>query len=367
MNKLELLEKRNKLIEEMKSILNRCKEQKRELLKVEDEEFRNIQEQINQIDNTIINNNQNKKQTKTNMNSLFRNLISASKGEEIAGQNEIKNELRKSGKEVADNSYVLNVRAVTPASGEALVPTNVMEVASILAEQSLISKAGGHVVAVPADIVLPSLTKGTLSWEQEDGTETINDNFKIVSKKLTLNRLSGAFPLDKKMTKVVAPSLESAITDSIYKIIDEKVNEKLLKDVATTTNEVSAGTTNYDRLVEAEGMLLSKNVNTSTCVYIYNPNDLAKLKASGKKANEITEPILKDGQISGYNAFASSFVTKGTMLFVDASQLWANIAFVELQHDPYTLASKGQDRIVINAYADTAIANADYAVKVTLV
>lgn len=365
MNKLELLEQRNNLIEEMKFILNNCKTQKRELLKVEDEEFKSLQNQINQIDNTIINN---KNQNKTKkMDSLFRNLIAASKGEEIQGQNEIKTELRKSGKEVADNSYVLNVRAVTPTGSADLVPTNVMEVASVLAETSLISKAGGHIVAVPADIVLPQLSKGTLSWEEEDGTETVNDNFTIASKKLTLNRLSGAFPLDKKMSKVVAPSLESAITDSIYKVIDEKVNEKLLADCQTTTNTVTAGTTNYDRLVEAEGMLLGKNVNTSTCVYIYNPTDLAKLKASGKKANEITEAILKDGQIGGYNAFASSFVKKGEMLFVDASQLWANIAFIELQHDPYTLASKGQDRIVINAYADTAIANIDYAVKVTLV
>lgn len=365
MNKLELLEQRNNLIESMKSILNNCKSQKRELLKVEDEEFKSIQNQINEIDRNIINNkNQNK--TKT-MNSLFRNLILASKGEEIEGQNEIKAELRKSGKEVADNSFVLNVRAVTPIGGESLVPTNVMEVASILAEQSLISKAGGHIVAVPADIVLPQLSKGTLSWEQEDGTESVNDNFAIASKKLTLNRLSGAFPIDKKMSKVIAPSLESAIVDSIYKVIDEKVNEKLLADCQTTTNTVTAGTNNFERLVEAEGTLLGKNVNTSSCVYIYNPGDLSKLKAAGKKANEITESILKDNQIGGYNAFASSFVKKGEMLFVDASQLWANIAFVELQHDPYTLASKGQDRIVINAYADTTIANSDYAVKITLV
>lgn len=365
MNKLELLEKRNGLIKTMKSILNNCKQQKRELLKVEDNEFRSIQKQINEIDNTINNNNQKTKQI-TNMNSLFRNLINASKGEEIDGQNEIKNEIRKSGKEVADNSFVLNVRAVAPTGGETLTPTNVMEVAAILAEQSLIAKVGGHIVAVPADIVLPSLNKGTLSWEDE-GADVTNNNFTITSKKLTLQRLSGAFPLDKKMSKVVSPSLESAITDSIYKIVDEKINEKLLTNVATTVNVISAGTTNYDRLVEAEGMLLGKNINAENCVYIYNPADLSKLKASGKKANEITEAILKDGMISGYNAFASSFVAKGTVLMLDATALWANIAFVELQYDPYTLSAKGQDRIVINAYADTAIANADFAVKVTLV
>lgn len=362
MNKLELLEKRNELIESMKSILNSAKVQKRELLIVEDTEFRSIQKQINNIDNQI--NNQNK--TNKNMNSLFRNLIDASRGEEITGQAEIKTEIRKSGKEVADNSFVLNVRALTPVGGEALTPTNVMDVAPVLAEQSLIAKVGGHVIAVPADVVLPTLNRGTLVWES-DGVEVTNDNFAIASKKLTLQRLSGAFPLDKKMTKVVSPSLESAITDSIYKIIDEKINEKLLTNVATTVNVVSAGTTNYDRLVAAEGILLGKNVNPDNCVYIYNPTDLSKLKASGKKANEITEPILKDGLIGGYRAFASSFVAAGTVLMLDATSLWANIAFVELQYDPYTLSAKGQDRIVINAFADTAIANTDYAAKVTLV
>lgn len=359
MNKLELLERRNNLIEEMKSILNRCKEQKRELLKVEDEEFCSIQKQINQIDNTIINNkNQNQK---TKMDSLFRNLKNIGEN-----QNEIKNEIRKAGLQVADNEVLINVRAVTPSGGDSTVATQVADVMPQLSEASFVARAGGHVVSVAADFVIPTIDGMGLSWEEEDGTDTTATASTINTTKLVLKRLSGAFPLDKKLVDVVAPSLESAIETSIYSLIDAKINEKVIKAAEATTTVATAN--GFDGLVEAEGKLLLANSNPSNIVYIYNPSDLAQLKAKGKKANEILEPILKDNEIGGHLAIASAFVTAGTVIAVDASMMWANVPYVGLISDEYTLAHKGQNRICVNVYADANIANVNkYAVKVTLV
>ena len=368
MNKLELLEKRSNLINDMKAILNKCKEQKRELLKVEDEEFRNIQNQVEKIDNEI-----NKKEIKSNtnnMNSLFRNLINANKGEVSEMQTAIKNELRKMGQNIADNEIILNVRAVTPTGGENLVPVAVNDVAPQLVEQGFIARAGGHVVAIPSDFVIPTVDGMSLSWEEEDGEDTTATGSTIASTKLVLQRLSGAFTVDKKIFDVVSPSLEAAMTDTIYSLVDAKVNEKVVtameKSTATVTG--ATGASNYALLVEAEGKLLGNNVNPSNIVYIYNPSDLAKLKADSRKTNEATSILNKDNLIGGRRAIASSYVTAGKVIACDASQLWANIAYVGLIVDEYTLAHKGQNRICINAYGDANIANVNkYAVVVTLV
>lgn len=368
MNKLELLEKRNDLINDMKAILNRCKEQKRELLKVEDEEFRNIQHQVEDIDNKIMTNKQNESNI-NNMNSLFRNLLQANKGELSDIQKEVKQELRRLGQNCADNEIILNVRAVTPTGGGDLVPVAVNEVAPQLAEQGFIARAGGHVVAIPSDFVIPTVDGMSLSWEEEDGTDTTATSMSIAATKLVLQRLSGAFTVDKKIFDVASPSLEAAITDTIYALIDAKVNEKAVKAMEKSTQTVTGatGASNYALLVEAEGKLLGNNVNPSNIVYIYNPADLAKIKADSRQTNEATSILDKDNLIGGRMAIASSYVTAGKIIACDASQLWANIAYVGLIVDEYTLAHKGQNRVCVNAYGDASISNVNkYAVVVTL-
>lgn len=366
MGKLELLEKRKNYLSEMSNILNRAKTHKRALLSIEDKEFNELRSKVENIDKQL---NQTENNTNININNtmknqnLFRNLVNANKGE--LDQKEIKTQLRKSGVDIQENEYILNVRALTPTGGENLVETQVMELDPILAEKSIFAMAGGHYVSVPAEITLPNLNRGTLNWEN-DGDEVTNDNFSISATKLYLNRLSGAFPMDKKMTKVVSPTLEATISDSIYKLINEKVNAKFMEQVSGAT-VVTGGTTSYENLVSAEGVLLGKNVSQSNLVYFYNASDLSKLKARGKRASEITEPILADNKIGGYPAFACNDVPAGKVLMIDSNAMWANIAYVGLILDPYTLASKGQDRIVVNAYGDTNISLIDYAVFAELV
>lgn len=349
MNKLELLETRKNLLSQASNIVNRCKNEKRELLKVEDEEFQKLIRKISIIDDEIrLNKDQNNTVMKTK--SFLRNL----KNTNNEAQNELRNELRKYGMQVADNEYIM--RAGSPTNGEQIVPTEVADVNEQLAEISFISIMGGNAVQVPASFVIPTLDGMSLSWEEEDGTDTTATAVTLNPTKLELKRLSGAFALDKKLVDVAAPSLDAAVTNSIYSIVDEKVNEKLIGSMSGATLAPSAGTTNYEKIVEAEGLL--KDAKVRNIVYLYNPKDLLKLKAVSKKTNELPTSIIDiDGKIGGYNTFASSYVPQGTMYAINPSACWSNIAYVGLISDEFTLAHKGQNRVCVNVYGDAAVSN----------
>lgn len=359
MNKLELLETRKNLLCQASQIVNRCKSEKRELLKVEDNEFQTLINQVKEIDNKLIENKQ-EKNSNTNMKSFLRFL----KNTNDEAQNSLRNELRKYGLQVQDNEYIM--RAGSPTNGDQIIPTEVSNVEEQLAEISFISTMGGNAVQVPASFVIPTLDGMSLSWEEEDGDDTTATAITVNPTKLELKRLSGAFALDKKLVDVAAPSLDGAVSNSIYSIIDEKVNEKLIGSMSAATLEATNGTTNYEKIVEAEGLL--KDAKVHNIVYLYNPKDLLKLKAVSKKTNELPTSIIDiDGKIGGYSTFASSYVPQGTMYAVNPSACWSNIAYVGLISDEFTLAHKGQNRVCVNVYGDAAVSNLPKNVaKITL-
>lgn len=218
MNKLELLETRKSLLLQASQIVNRCKSEKRELLKVEDNEFQTLINQVKEIDQKLTE-NKNQNNTIMKQRSFLRNL----KNTNNEVQNELRNELRAHGMQVADNEYIM--RAGSPTNGVQIVPTEVSNVEEQLSEISFISTMGGNAVQVPASFVIPTLDGMSLSWEEEDGTDTTATAITLNPTKLELKRLSGAFALDKKLVDVAAPSLDGAVSNSIYSIIDEKVNE----------------------------------------------------------------------------------------------------------------------------------------------
>ena len=359
MNKLELLETRKNLLLQASQIINKCKNEKRELLKVEDKEFQKLINEISKIDEQI---NENKSQNNTIMKtkSFLRNL----KNTNNEAQNELRNELRAYGMQVADNEYIM--RAGSPTNGDQIIPTEVSNVEEQLAEISFISIMGGNAVQVPASFVIPTLDGMSLSWEEEDGTDTSATAITINPTKLELKRLSGAFALDKKLVDVAAPTLDAAVTNSIYSIVDEKVNEKLIGSMSGATLSATAGTSNFEKIVEAEGLL--KDTKVRNIVYLYNPKDLLKLKAVSKKTNELPTSIIDaDGKIGGYSTFSSSYVPQGTMYAINPSACWSNIAYVGLISDEFTLAHKGQNRVCVNVYGDAAVSNmAKNVAKITL-
>lgn len=365
MNKLEKIELRSSNLNKLNSIVEKAKEEKRELTESEVVEFRNLETEIRNIDNEIDNKNKNTK--KMDKFSIFRAWNSSDYTEE---QKEIRSYVNKSGISLVNNSIVLPFqRALTPGGAEAAIGTDVTDVQAQLTEASLINKMGGKFLAgLVSDFAIPSISNATLGWAG-DNTSSANMNASISAKVLKPKRLGGYIPVDKKLLYQNS-TVESALMETIYSLIDVKLSEALFGTSADTdrpaglfagtghTFSVASSAVTYANILSLEAKILENSVRAENVVIITTPAIAAKLKATAKSASGIYEPILKtDGKIDNYQVFVSNQVASGVIAMVDVNNLYAGVWAVELLRDETTLADKGQDRIVVNVYADATIGN----------
>jgi len=163
--------------------------------------------------------------------------------------------------------------------------------------------------------------------------------------------LGGSFVVDKRIDEVVSPAFDSTLIDSFYRLVDSKFNESLVTSLSATT---ASGTTSYEGS-SRRSITSNTNADPNDFVYIYNLTDLQKLKARGKKANEITEPIMSnDGTIGGHKAFPSSFVPAGKAYIVVGSRFGKTLLISDCCWI-LTLAANSQNRIVVTIYGDAKI------------
>lgn len=366
MNKLEKIELRSSNLNKLNEIVEKAKTEKRELTESEVVEFRNLETEIRNIDNELDNKNKNTK--KMDKFSIFRAWNSSDYTEE---QKEIRSYVNKSGISLVNNSIVLPFqRALTPGGGEAAIGTDVTDVQAQLTEASLINKMGGKFLAgLVSDFAIPSISNATLGWAG-DNTSSANMNASISAKVLKPKRLGGYIPVDKKLLYQNS-TVESALMNTIYSLVDVKLSEALFGTSADTdrpaglfagtghTFSVATSAVTYANILSLESKILENSVSAENVVIITTPAIAAKLKSTPKSASGIYEPILngKEGKIDNYQVFVSNQVASGVIAMVDVNNLYAGVWAVELLRDETTLADKGQDRIVVNVYADATIAN----------
>lgn len=364
MNKLEKIELRSSNLNKLNEIVEKAKTEKRELTENEVVEFRNLETEIRNIDNELDNKNKNTK--KMDKFSIFRAWNTGDYTEE---QKEIRSYVNKSGISLVNNSIVLPFqRALTPNGGEAAIGTDVTDVQAQLTEASLINRMGGKFLAgLVSDFAIPSISNATLGWAG-DNTSSANMNASISAKVLKPKRLGGYIPVDKKLL-LQNSTVESALMNTIYALVDVKLSEALFGTSADTdrpsglfvgtghTFSVASTAVTYANILSLESKILENSVSAENVVIITTPAIAAKLKSTPKSATGIYEPILKDGKIDNYQVFVSNQVAAGVIAMVDVNSLYAGVWAVELLRDETTLADKGQDRIVVNVYADATIAN----------
>lgn len=366
MNKLEMMEKRQAKLTEMNAIVERAKTEKRELIEPEKAEFESLENEIKEMD-LELRNNKEKNTNKMEKFSLFRSL----KNHEISDeQKQFRSYVAQSGIALAANSIVLPFeRALNPTGAESAIGVDVMDVQAQLTEASLINRMGGKFLAgLTSDFAIPSINNASLGWAS-DNTSSVNMNASISAKTLKPKRLGGYIPVDKKLL-LQNSTVESALMNTIYQLVDVKISEALFGTSAATDRPaglftVASGATftvattavTYANILALEAKLLENSVNAANIVVITTPAIAAKLKATAKSATGIYEPILKDGKIDNYPVHVSTQVAAGTIAMIDVNSLYAGVWAVEIIQDTLTLADKGQDKLVVNCYCDATIGN----------
>lgn len=351
MNKLEKIELRSSNLSKLNEIVEKAKEEKRELTENEVVEFRNLEKSIKDLDNELEINTKNTKKMDNNF-SLFRSIDAVIK------------------KEASNDTFEMPLtRALSPAGGESAIATDVAAVMSQLGETSLINKIGGkYLTGLQGDLMIPSITNMSFGWGT-DGVESADANAKIVSKKLTPKLINGFVPVDNRLT-IQSPSVEAAIMDSIYKVVDVKLSEALFSASSLTekpaglfavasaaTFTVAASGLTYQHILQLEEKILVNAVDATNVVIVMHPSVAARLKATAKSKDGIYEPVLKNGMIDNYKVIVSNQVANGYIAFVDATNLYSGVWSVKVTVDPYTLSTKNQLRLVVNALVDANIGN----------
>lgn len=396
MNSVEILDKKNTLKLRCKSIVEVCQTEVREMTPEEKEEFdankaeieklnaelEELNKRLAEYDDELpaedeeekeeIENKEERKNNKT-MKKEFR-LLSAISDiannrnlDDVASAviNEGTKEMRKAGLSFGGQIQLpmSEVRsAITvEAEGEDVVATDLYNVLEPLRAKNVLAQAGAKFLTnLVGDVQVPIMSAGNVTWEGEvadakDGAGA------FTSVKMSPKRLTAYIDLSKQFLAQDSVSAEALIRQDIINAINAKLEATILGD-AEGSATVPAGLfvgdateiSDFAGVCNIEAEVEDANIN-GECKYIMSNKAKAAFRNMAKSAKS-TQLVMENGAIDGTEVLNTSHVAGKHFAYGDFSQLaigqWGGI---DLTVDPYTLATKGMVRLVVNAYFDAKV------------
>lgn len=312
---------------------------------------------------------------KTKMNKEFRLLKAIS---DIANNRQLddvalavseagKEEMRKSGLSFGGQIQLpIEERAAitVAAEGEDTVATNLYNVIAPLRAKNVLVQAGAKFITnLTGDVQIPIMTAQNCGWEGEiaeakDGAGTFS------SVKLSPRRITCFIDLSKQFLIQDSVGAEQLIRQDLINAINAKLEatilgaedgdltkpEGIFHKIDPTAHTVS----NFADLVNAESDIEDANV-VGEMKYVMSNKAKAAFRSMAKSA-KTTQLVMEGGQIDGTQVLNTSHVSGKNFVYGDFSNLAiGQFGAVDLLVDPYTKASSGQIRIIINAYFDAKV------------
>ena len=330
-----------------------------------EEEARSMNENIEQKSFNI----------KTKMNKEFRLLKAIS---DIANNRQLddvalavseagKEEMRKSGLSFGGQIQLpIEERAsiTVAAEGEDTVATNLYNVIAPLRAKNVLVQAGAKFITnLTGDVQIPLMTAESCGWESEiaeakDGAGTFS------SVKLSPKRLTAYIDLSKQFLIQDSVGAEELIRQDLINALNAKLEATILgaEDGDLTKPEgifhkidpTAHTVANFADLVNAESDIEDANV-IGEMKYVMSNKAKAAFRSMAK-SSKTTQLVMEGGQIDGTPVLNTSHVSGKNFVYGDFSNLAiGQFGAVDLLVDPYTKASSGQIRIIINAYFDSKV------------
>lgn len=367
--KKELKELQDKMEEEPKAEDDKKKEEDRacepQNEDKKEEEARSMNENIEQKSFNI----------KTKMNKEFRLLKAIS---DIANNRQLddvalavseagKEEMRKSGLSFGGQIQLpIEERAAitVAAEGEDTVATNLYNVIAPLRAKNVLVQAGAKFITnLTGDVQIPLMTAQNCGWESEiaeakDGAGTFS------SVKLSPRRLAAYIDLSKQFLIQDSVGAEELIRQDLINALNAKLEATILgaEDGDLTKPEgifhkidpTAHTVTSFADLVNAESDIEDANV-VGEMKYVMSNKAKAAFRSMAK-SSKTTQLVMEGGQIDGTPVLNTSHVSGKNFVYGDFSNLAiGQFGAVDLLVDPYTKASQGMIRIIINAYFDAKV------------
>lgn len=260
--------------------------------------------------------------------------------------------------------------ATVATQGKENVATDKLNILEPLRANMVLAKAGAtYMTGLVGDVSIPVYSGSNVGWK---GEAVAADNGKGAFSEVVLQpkRLTAFVDVSKQFLIQDSNDAEEMLKRDIINAIGEKLEQTVLgSDAGDTTKPAGAfnGVTTdtaavkFENVVDMEATLEEANVN-DYC-YIVSPSAKAILRKTSKDTGS-GQFIMQDGEIEGREVYVSSAVVKKGVVVGDFKDyVVAQWGGLDLTVDPYTKASEGMVRLVINAYFDAKPRRADAFVK----
>lgn len=397
MNSLEIQDKKAQLKKRANEICEQCKVEIRDFNEAEQTEIDSIKSQIEELNDELrkldvtVSSEDNKTQEITNINSKKkmnkefrlikaindiannRNLDNVSSAVVNAGADE----MRKAGLSFGGQIQLpVEKRDVVTVEneGEDVVVTDFTNILEPLRAKNVLVAAGArYLTGLVGDVQVPIMGASNVTWEGEtaaakDGAPTF-DHLKLQPKRLTAY-------VDVSKQFLVQDSLdaEALIRQDIVNAINSKLEATILGSSAGTATQPegifyseSALTeiSDFAGVCELEADVEDANV-MGECKYVMSNKAKAAFRNMAKSTKS-TQLVMENGAIDGTPVLNTSHVEGKNVAYGDFSNLaigqWGAI---DLTVDPFSQATNGKVRLVINAFFDAKVLRPE-AIKVATV
>ena len=373
-NTLELIDKKDQLELRANAIVNQAEQEQRKLNEDELVEFNQITEDLKNTENEIreLNNklNNNKKRNKTMKQFSLINAINAVVNNRNLDETaqEVVNagiaEMRKAGQSFSGQIILpveerAAIQATVTDHGEEVVAEDKLNILEPLRNRLVLTQAGAtYMTGLVGNVSIPTYSGTSVAWKgevaaAEDGAGTFDEV------ELSPKRLTAYLDISKQFLIQDSASAEQMLKNDIVRALAEKLESTILGSAAGSTTQpagifnlitsATGAAATYAGTVAME-KALDENNATGNFTYIVSPAVKATLRTAAKDSGSGLFTMEND-EINGLPVYCTNSCA-GCVVGNFEDYVIAQWGGIDLTVDPYTQASNGKVRLVINAYFD---------------
>ena len=385
MNSVELIDKRNQLKIQAEAIISNAEKECRKLDTDETEKLDALKRQMAEVDNEIrqLNEKLNKETNKRSMekfsllkaiNDIANNRQLDERSQEMV--NDGISEMRKAGLSYSGQIVLpveerSTVQATVATAGQEIVAEDKLNILEPLRANLVMVEAGAnYMTGLVGNVSIPAYSGTNVGWAGEiaaasDGAGTFSE--------VTLEpkRITAYLDVSKQFLLQDSVSAEALLKNDIVKAISNKLEATILGDAAGSTTQPEGifngaseiADTSYTTMVGLIQTLEEANVN-GEIKYIVSPAIKAKLKTTSKDSGSGLF-VMENGEVDGIPVLSTS-ACKGIVVGNFEDYVIGQWGGIDLTIDPYSQATNGKVRLVVNAYFDAKPRRAEAFVAKTL-
>ena len=385
MNSVELLDKRNQLKIQAEAIISNAEKECRKLDSEETEKYNGLKKQMEDIDNEIrtLNEKLSKQTIKRSMEkfSLLKAINDVANNRQLDERsqemvNDGISEMRKAGLSYSGQIVLpveerSAVQATVATAGQEIVAEDKLNILEPLRANLVMVEAGAnYMTGLVGNVSIPAYSGSNVGWAGEiasasDGAGTFSE--------VTLEpkRITAYLDVSKQFLLQDSVSAEALLKNDIVKAISNKLEATILGDAAGSTTQPEGifngaseiADTSYTTMVGLIQTLEEANVN-GEIKYIVSPAIKAKLKTTSKDSGSGLF-VMENGEVDGIPVLSTS-ACKGIVVGNFEDYVIGQWGGIDLTIDPYSQATNGKVRLVVNAYFDAKPRRAEAFVAKTL-